>query len=48
MAQREPWPDAADNRPLLSVRDISKRFRIRKPRPVQQRQDSATCWRWTT
>jgi peptide/nickel transport system ATP-binding protein len=29
MAQREPWPDAADNKPLLSVRDISKRFRIR-------------------
>ncbi|MFM9844376.1 MAG: dipeptide ABC transporter ATP-binding protein [Dongiaceae bacterium] len=29
MAQREPWPDAADNRPLLSVCDISKRFRIR-------------------
>ncbi|HVR67093.1 MAG TPA: ABC transporter ATP-binding protein [Verrucomicrobiae bacterium] len=29
MAQREPWPDAADNRPLLSVCDISKRYRIR-------------------
>ncbi len=29
MAQREPWPDAADNKPLLSVCGISKRFRIR-------------------
>jgi len=29
MAQREPWPDAADNRPLLSVCDVSKRYRIR-------------------
>jgi peptide/nickel transport system ATP-binding protein len=29
MAQREPWPDSADNRPLLSVCDLSKRFRIR-------------------
>jgi peptide/nickel transport system ATP-binding protein len=29
MAQREPWPDAANNKPLLSVCDLSKRFRIR-------------------
>ncbi|MGH6959244.1 MAG: ABC transporter ATP-binding protein, partial [Dongiaceae bacterium] len=30
LAAKEPWPNGADSEPLLSVRGISKRYRIRK------------------